>query len=211
MVTKNMKEGHMTIVNRNILIAGVLIAALALAGVGLWLVSRRSNEQAGSSNTSTSQQGSSSSSSSSGSTSDEPTTYDVKVYFSKHPESDNDPGATFAVARTSQDLGLGSFAITELLKGPTASESDKGYFTTVRLRSGDSTCNGKDFTLRIAKGLAQLQFCKPFDHLGVVADGQAESEINATLKQFDTVTKVRILNSSGNCEFDLSGQNKCLQ
>lgn len=137
--------------------------------------------------------------------------YSVAVYFSRHPQSDDDPSLTFAVARTSPDTGVGTFAISELLKGPSASESTQGYFTTARLRSGTSTCDGKDFTLSISNGVATLQFCKPFDHLGVVADGQADSEIKASLKQFSTVQKVVILNSAGDCEFNLSGLNLCKQ
>lgn len=137
--------------------------------------------------------------------------YTVSVYWSKHPDSDNDPSKTFAVSRTSADLGVGSAAITQLLKGPTAAESAQGYFTTVRLRAGTSTCGGNDFSLSMSGSIATLRFCRPFDHLGVVADGQASSEITATLKQFSSVQKVIILNSQGNCEFDLSGENRCLQ
>mgnify|MGYP003296243776 CR=1 FL=1 len=138
-------------------------------------------------------------------------TYPVSVYFSKHPQSDDDPGATFPVARVSVDAGVGRFAISELLKQPTTAESSQGYFTTARLHSGTSTCGGENFSLTISSGIATLQFCKPFDHLGVVADGQADSELKATLKQFSTVKKVVILNSKGDCEFDLSGQNLCKQ
>lgn len=144
-------------------------------------------------------------------TTDVNTSYPVSIYFSKHPESDNDPSRTFPVKRTSPDAGVGRFAIAELLKQPSASEQSKGYFTTVKLRSGESTCNGADFTLGIENEVATLQFCKPFDHLGVMADGQAESEIKATLLQFPTVKKVIILNSRGDCEFNLSGQNLCRQ
>jgi len=136
-----------------------------------------------------------------------PKTYPVKVYFSKHPESDDDPSKVFDVARTSPDVGVGTFAITELLKGPTGAEETAGYFTTARLRSGDSTCGGQDFTLAIRDSVAALQFCRRFDHLGVVADGQADSTIKATLMQFPSVEKVIILNPEGNCEFDLSGLN----
>lgn len=145
------------------------------------------------------------------STTQPPKTYKVSVYFSKHPDSDDDPSKTFPVSRTSSDLGVAKFAITELLKGPSASEVNQGFFTTARLRDSKSTCSGKDFTLSIANNSATLKFCKQFDHLGVVADGQAESEIKATLLQFSSVKKVIILNPDGNCEFNLSGQNLCLQ
>lgn len=139
-------------------------------------------------------------------------TYDISVYFSKRPDSDNDPSKVFPVKRVSPDLGVGNFAIAELLKGPNETESANGYFSTANLRSGStSNCSGKDFTLTINSGTATLKFCRQFDHRGVVADGQAESEIKATLKQFGSIQKIIILNYQGNCEFNLSGQNLCLQ
>lgn len=139
------------------------------------------------------------------------TTYPVSVFFSRHPESDDNPARTFAVSRTAPDLGVARFAITELLKGPTAQETNQGYFTTARLRPGTSSCAPQDFTISIKNGTATLQFCRQFDHLGVVADGQADSTLQATLRQFSTVSKVIILNPSGDCEFDLSGMNLCKQ
>lgn len=134
----------------------------------------------------------------------------MSVYFSKHPDSDDDPSKVFAVSRTSPDSGVGKYAIAQLLAGPTPTEQQAGYFATARLRNDTSTFGG-DFTLTITDGVATLQFCKTFDHLGVVADGQAESEIKASLTQFSTVKKVIILNKSGDCEFNLSGLNLCLQ
>lgn len=140
-----------------------------------------------------------------------PKIYEVFVYFSKHPQSDNDPSATFPVKRTSTDLGLARVAIIQLLAGPTAAEKTEGYFSQARLRVAASNCGGEDFTIHIINGTATLKFCKPFDHVGEISDGQADSEIKATLKLFSSVSKVIILNYQGNCEFDLSGQNLCLQ
>lgn len=137
--------------------------------------------------------------------------YPVSIYFSKRPDSDNDPSKVFPVSRNSPDLGTGKYSITELLKGPSKQEQAEGYFTTVRLRLDDSNCNNQDFTFNIQDSIATLRFCRNFDHLGVVADGQAESSIKATLNQFSTVKKVVILNKDNECEFDLSGMNLCLQ
>lgn len=142
---------------------------------------------------------------------DAPPTYDIVIHFSKHPESDDDPAQTFPVQRTADDSGVASFALSELLKGPTPSEASRGYFTTVKLRPADSNCDGKDFRLNVANGVARLQFCKPFDHIGSVSDGQAESAIKATLNQFESISKVVILNAAGDCEFDMAGDNRCLQ
>lgn len=132
----------------------------------------------------------------------------VSVYYSKSPESDADPSAVFPVKRISPDDNVAGFALKELVKGPTEEEAKKGYFTPVKLR-GDALQD--DFTLSISDGTATVKFLRQFDHTGIVVDGQAESALKATLKQFSTVQKVVILDSSGNCEFDASGQNRCME
>ena len=135
------------------------------------------------------------------------------IYFSLHPQSDDDPGKTFSVPRTSPGNNLATFALGELLKGPSVGEQADGYFSTARIRSPaeSSTCGGQDFSLTIKDTVATLTFCRTFDHVGEISDGQAESEIKATLLQFPTIKKVIILNSKGDCEFNLSGQNLCKQ
>lgn len=140
-----------------------------------------------------------------------PQSYVVNVYFSRSPESDDDPSKVFPLQRTSTDLGVAAFAIKELLKGPTEAEKSQKYSSDVRVRSGASTCDNQDFSIAITNGVAELKFCRPFDHVGEISDGRAESQINATLKQFQTIQKVRILNSQGDCEFNLSGMNLCKQ
>ena len=182
-----------------IYVLAIIVVLIAGAAVGGWYYSshHQSAQPSGSQSPAT--------------TAPAPVTYPVSVFFSKHPDSDNDPSLTFPVNRTALNLGLAGFATKQLLLGPTTAEAAQGYFSTARLRSGTSNCGGADFTLAIAGGVAKLQFCKPFDHLGVVADGQADSELKATLKQFSSAHKVIILNTRGSCEFDLSGLNLCLR
>ena len=141
-------------------------------------------------------------------TSPSPSGVAVKVYFSKHPQSDNDPSATFAVSRLSSDPGVGKFAVSQLLSGPTSAETQAGFFTPGLAMSGNSTCGG-DFSLNIAGSTATLQFCRTTALKGVVADGQLQSELTDTLKQFSGVTKVIILNQASHCLFDASGQDLC--
>lgn len=189
-----------------IYVLAILVLIIAGAAVGGWYYSshHQSGRQGGSQTPATTAP------STSPAPAPAPVTYPVSVFFSKHPDSDNDPSLTFPVNRTALNLGLAGFATKQLLLGPTTAETAQGYFSTARLRSGASSCGSADFTLTIAGGVAKLQFCKPFDHLGVVADGQADSELKATLKQFSSVNKVIILNARGSCEFDLSGLNLCL-
>lgn len=135
----------------------------------------------------------------------------VKVYFSKNPTSATDPSKTFAVNRVSPDLGVAKYVIGELIKGPTAGETALGYFSKVKV-SGTSNCGGPSFTVTISETKkATLKFCKDFvSEGGVVSDAQAQSEIQASLTQFPTITKVVILDKEGNCLFDQSGLNNCL-
>ncbi len=140
-----------------------------------------------------------------------PQGYLVKVYFSKHPDSDNDPSKTFPVNRTSPTPAIGTYAISQLIVGPTSDEAALGLYSTVRVRNDVSNCDGQDFKLTIAGGVATLRFCRTFDVIGTMSDATAQETIKANLLQFSTVKKVVILSKTGNCQFDLSGQNLCLQ
>lgn len=192
---------------KNILYGIAIVLGIALlAGAVFWFAATRQHDTP----YSTESKGSGTSTTDSNKPPEPAKTYPVSVYFSKHPDSDDDPAKTFPVQRVSPDLGVATFVMTELIKGPSAAETVEGYFTTIGFREGPVACDG-DFKLSIAEGVARLQFCKLFDHRGVVADGQADSEIKATLRQFDTVKRVVILNSRSNCEFDLSGEDLCLR
>ncbi len=140
-----------------------------------------------------------------------PQGYAVLVYFSKHPDSDNDPTKTFSVDRTSPTAAIATYAIGQLIAGPTSDEAALGLYSTVRVRNDTSICNNKDFKITISNGTATLQFCRTFDAIGTMSDATAQETIKATLLQFSTIKKVIILSKTGNCQFDMSGQNLCLQ
>lgn len=154
------------------------------------------------------------------------TSYPIKVFFSKYPESvSKDFTAVYAVERTSPTIAVGTFAIQLLIAGPTLSEQQAGYFTELNtLLSGASNCSaplpvgGPDFTLTLdkkgtvtEKGTATLQFCRSTNSPGIGADARVTAEINATLKQFPTIKKVVILTKDGHCFGDLSGKDSCLK
>lgn len=144
--------------------------------------------------------------------------YAVKVYFSQHPASDNDPTKVFAVARTSPTLGVATYAISQLLAGPTTTEQGAGYYTPwAGSLTGASNCGGADFTVTLdhrgptaAPGVATLQFCRTTQIPGDIAGPRMSATATATLLQFANIHSVVILNSTGHCFDDLSGQNKCL-
>lgn len=141
------------------------------------------------------------------------TGYKVDVYFSRNPDFNDPPAAVFAVHRTSPTLGVATYAISQLLAGPTATEAAQGYFTPLQgALSGASNCGGADFVILLDRnrdnpetGTATLRFCKDVKGLGDTPSIMARNEINATLTQFSTIKKVVIIYKDGSCFDDLIG------
>lgn len=130
----------------------------------------------------------------------------VKVFFP--PNRSQNFTDVRAVWRTTSSRSIAQFAIEQLIAGPTSSERQQGLIPALRL-TGNSNC-GKDFTISIQGGVARLQFCRQMVSAGVGDDARAKSAITATLKQFTSVSNVVILDRSGNCLGDQSGENRCL-
>ena len=147
-----------------------------------------------------------------------PGAYPVKVYFSKHPDSDNDPTKVFSVRRVSPTLGVATFAIKQLLAGPDPTEKSAGYYTPWEgALTGASNCGGADFVITLdhrgstpAPGVATLQFCRTTQIPGELAGARMTATAQQTLLQFSNIKSVVILNVAGQCFDDLSGQNACL-
>lgn len=144
--------------------------------------------------------------------------YAVKVFFSRHPASENNPAVVVPVVRTSPTLGVATYALKQLIAGPTAAEQSAGYYTPLSSAlTGPSSC-GADFTLalnthvnRPEQGTATLRFCRATQLPGDLSGAYITSEIQATLLQFPAIHRVVILSDTGDCFDDLSGQNLCLR
>ena len=136
---------------------------------------------------------------------------EVRVFFSRRPESDDDFTAVFPVGRTAPDAGVATAALRALIAGPTPAEAAQGYFSELgAMLVGPSSCGGPDFTIRIEDGLATVRFCRAVSSAGIGQDARARSALDATLRQFSTVQRVRLLTQDGDCLFDMSGENRCL-
>jgi hypothetical protein len=144
--------------------------------------------------------------------------YPVKVYFSKHPDSENDSSKVFAVNRTSPTLGVATYAIGQLIAGPTASESASGFYTELTSSlSGSSNCGGPAFQITLdhkgatpETGTATIKFCKMLSTAGIGTDARIQAQISKTLLQFSNNHKVIILTRDGHCFGDESGADMCL-
>jgi hypothetical protein len=148
---------------------------------------------------------------------------EVKVFFSKNPDSYNNPNAVFAVKRVSPTAGVATYAVQQLIAGPTAAEKGLGYFTELTSSlTGASNCGGADFQITLnthidthtgtpssQTGTAVLKFCRTTQLAGDLVGPRIKAEVDATLKQFSTITKTQILSNTGHCFDDSSGQDNC--
>jgi hypothetical protein len=143
------------------------------------------------------------------------TWHEIEVYFSRRPESDHDFTAVFPAARRAPDAGVATGALRELIAGPTLEEAAQGYFSELgTMFVGPSNCGDHDFTIRIENGpeggTATVRFCRTVTSAGIGQDARVQSALEATLRQFPTIQRVRLLDPAGDCLFDMSGENRCL-
>jgi hypothetical protein len=148
--------------------------------------------------------------------------FEVKVFFSKHPETDSNVQAVFPVKRVSPTSAVATYAVQQLIAGPTAAEKGQGYFTELTTSlTGASNC-GADFQITLnthidphtgtpsaQTGTAVLKFCRATQLAGDLVGPRIRAELDATLKQFPTITKTQILTNTGHCFDDASGQDIC--
>lgn len=135
----------------------------------------------------------------------------VKVHYSKDPESNEDFSYAFYVIKNTKRTDVGTYVIEQSIAGPTEpAKSTYNLFTPIKL-SGDSNCSGKDFSLNIDQDTkkATLKFCRTVTSGGVGDDARVTSVINYDLKQFPTVEKVVILTKDDHCFGDMSGKDLC--
>jgi len=193
---------------RNLWIIGGIVTALILIGFLSWyFLTTNTKIKEGLPDSNKQATNSANNSATASANQETPRTYPVKVYFSRNPDSDDDPAKVFPVDRNSPDLGVARFGLEQLFKGPTEAEKAAGYFTEIKLE-GVSNC-GEDFTLNITSGISTLKLCRSLEIAGALAEARIEAQIRATLQQFESVEKVVLLNKEENCLFDASGQNLC--
>ncbi len=135
---------------------------------------------------------------------------EVLVFFARNPASSADQTVVVPVVRTTPRADLATFAIEQLIAGPTQRESAGGLFTPVRL-TGRSDCADRNFRLSIAqrRRIATLQFCRHVSSSGVGDDILIRTSIEKTLRQFPTVGLVIVLTEKNHCFGDVSGADTC--
>jgi hypothetical protein len=132
----------------------------------------------------------------------------ISVFYSKAPENELDFTAVVEQKRTTTRADLETFALEEIMKGPSSPEKTQGAQNPIAL-SGSSNCSDKDFSLDITLKKATMKFCKTVVSNGIGDDARIKTVIEKTLSQFDTIDSVLILTKDGSCFGDQSGQNSC--
>ncbi len=132
----------------------------------------------------------------------------IQVFLPK-PSADNQTlGYVEPVTRTTSRVDVAEFAIEQIVQGPTSAEKEEGFADLIDFR-GESTC-GENFTVDISNGIAQLKFCRTVYTAGLGEDAGIQKAVTNTLKQFNSVDQVVILDKNGDCFKDMSGRNACL-
>lgn len=126
----------------------------------------------------------------------------VNIYFSKDPESYDDPEFTGFVRRMYEDdQNLVIFVINELIKGPSLTEQrEDNLFSELEL-TGESNCGGDNYEYSILNSSLELQFCKEIISSGVLMDARIKSFIEKTLLELDLFDEVVLLDRNDNVLF----------
>jgi hypothetical protein len=132
----------------------------------------------------------------------------TRIYLSRSPESEEDFSAVFPVVRRPMTPVE---ALNSVIAGPTAEEVTNGYYSELGgMLLGDTTCDG-DFQLTMEGDTANVQFCRDWSSAGIGQDARVSAQVSATLTQFPTIHKVRLLSKDGHCLTDMSGLDLCLR
>ena len=138
----------------------------------------------------------------------------VKVLMFSNPKFIQ-PGATdyfTEFPRTTDRKDVGTFAVEQIIAGPSLSETASGHQPTFGegrfgvIASEASNCGDKNFTLSInSDKLAIVKFCRGVTLTGDMSGSVITEQITRTLKQFPSIQKVAVLNKYGSCFNDMKG------
>lgn len=148
----------------------------------------------------------------------------VQVYFSKAPDSNSDAAKTFALTRS---LPSGSdpatYAIAQLITGPTASEQSAGYFSALTgklgVAGGLNCTSGSDFAVamnmrgsRAETRTMTVTLCKSVTFQGNYLQwSQSVHTLQQTMLHLPGVQAAVILTSRGTCFDDQGDSTSCLR
>ena len=135
----------------------------------------------------------------------EETIKNINIYFSKDPESFDDPLTLYPVIRELNGNDPISFAVSQLIAGPTNEDKENGLFSELVL-SGESNCQGMNFEYTVNSKVVTLQFCRKLELSGEMQGARIKEMIHRTLTEINNIEDVIILGQNGSDIFDLKGE-----
>lgn len=142
---------------------------------------------------------------------EEDTTRSIKIFFFDQEAFINaEMNFIDYVNRTTERSDLATFAVEEIIKGPTTEEQTQGLAATFGDGSlirfiGESNCGNKDFTISIEDRNATVRLCREIFINNDNSSGIMRSQIAQTINQFSSVDQTRVLRVSGECADDMAG------
>jgi hypothetical protein len=141
----------------------------------------------------------------------------VKIYLA-NPSSFEDFQTLITVDRKTSETDLYTFALDQLILGPTSTEKTKGYISTFEL-TGASNCGGKDYAMTKSGTKISITFCKEIQAnfnpgeegawagISLTAMGRVYTVIEKSLS-FNGVNLIEVKDKNGLCYAFDAGVNK---
>lgn len=134
-----------------------------------------------------------------------------QVFFTREPVPE-DPTIVYASERSANASDLPGAAVVALIEGPTEAEFAEGFRSEwAQFEYSGEPCDGEPFEVGVEEVTATVRFCQQPALSGVLSDARAEAQMAATLSALPGIDRVVVLGPDGNCLFDASGENLCLE
>lgn len=120
----------------------------------------------------------------------------IKIFYGKNPVSFDSSNIVCSVIRETNSTDLISFALDELIKGPTSEEALEGLYSEINL-VGESNCAGRDYRYGLDDGNLTIQFCKKLDIADEIQSECVIKTVTQSLMAIKSVSSVNILDMNG--------------
>lgn len=134
--------------------------------------------------------------------------YEMRVYLFHEDKFNSVASKDYSspVERTTRRRDVATYAVEQIVRGPTVEELESGYRPTfgpgaIAQMSDDSQCGTKQFLVSLdpEQYFAQVTFCKPITTDQTWGYAFITEQIRDTLIQFDRIHKVKIVTPSNTC------------
>lgn len=132
----------------------------------------------------------------------------VLVYFAQSQDGET---TVSPFQRASDDPNDFIFAMEELVRGPEPDELNEGYISELQFDQGDeSVCDERNFSIVAESGVFVVWLCREIvNQAHEDSRTRAFNQVDATMRQFEMVDDVVILDKERDCFASENGENMC--